>query len=129
MRPFQSTFRVRTAENPVVDAWYGARRWANSEDYQLGCISREDYQEKGAEYLREHLYSNRYFPTPVVYKPPSHSEVSSMMPDALTDTASAGTDSHMYITDIKTEIKEEPMDDEQFMTHSIETPDDASVMM
>uniref|UniRef100_A0A6I8MX87 Actin-related protein 5 n=2 Tax=Ornithorhynchus anatinus TaxID=9258 RepID=A0A6I8MX87_ORNAN len=63
MRPFQSSFQVHVASNPILDAWYGARDWAlehmNSEE---GWITRKDYEEKGGEYLREHAASNVHVP-------------------------------------------------------------------
>ncbi|XP_053099437.1 actin-related protein 5 [Hemicordylus capensis] len=63
IRPFQSSFQVHLASNPVLDAWYGARDWAleymNREE---GWITRKDYEEKGGEYLKEHCTSNIYVP-------------------------------------------------------------------
>ncbi|XP_043946314.1 actin-related protein 5 [Protopterus annectens] len=59
MRPFQSYFKIKMAAIPALDAWYGARDWAlefmNQEE---GWITRQDYEEKGGEYLREHKASN-----------------------------------------------------------------------
>ena len=65
MRPFQSTFNVRTAANPLMDSWYGACKWALSPTFDSHCITKADYEEKGGEYLKESCISNRYFPTPV----------------------------------------------------------------
>ncbi|XP_075757454.1 actin-related protein 5 isoform X2 [Pelodiscus sinensis] len=63
MRPFQSSFQVHFASSPILDAWYGARDWAleyvNREE---GWITRNDYEEKGGEYLKEHCASNVYVP-------------------------------------------------------------------
>lgn len=64
IRPFQSKFKVITASNPVMDAWYGARKWARSSALSIYSITKADYEEKGAEYLKEHCASNRYFPSP-----------------------------------------------------------------
>ncbi|VCW69938.1 unnamed protein product, partial [Gulo gulo] len=63
MRPFQSTFKVRLASNPVLDAWYGARDWAldHLDDDEV-WITRKEYEEKGGEYLKEHCASNIYVP-------------------------------------------------------------------
>lgn len=67
MRPFQSEFNVYRAQNPVMDAWYGARNWAQSQDmFEKYSVSKKEYEEKGGEYLIEHCVSNQYFPTPVV---------------------------------------------------------------
>jgi len=62
MRPAGSTFHVGRAANPNLDSWRGASRWAGSS--QAVFLSRELYQEAGEGYLAEHIFSNRYFPTP-----------------------------------------------------------------
>ena len=66
MRPFQSTFAVKLAKDPSLDAWNGARKFAttvgNLQNYQ---ITRDDYNEKGGEYIKEYYASNAYFPTPI----------------------------------------------------------------
>lgn len=65
IRPFQSTFRVFKAANPILDAWNGARKWARSlSSLQTVSVTRQEYEEKGGDYLREHFASNRYVPTP-----------------------------------------------------------------
>ncbi|XP_064458262.1 actin-related protein 5-like isoform X2 [Ornithodoros turicata] len=67
MRPFQSTFSVSVAKNPVGDSWRGARRMALQRDYlNKFAIQRCDYEEKGPDYLREHPCSNAYTPAPPV---------------------------------------------------------------
>ncbi|XP_029468681.1 actin-related protein 5 [Rhinatrema bivittatum] len=63
MRPFQSTFQVNLASNPIMDAWYGARDWALEHmNREEGWVTRKDYEEKGGEYLKEHCTSNPYIP-------------------------------------------------------------------
>ena len=64
MCPFQSSFRVRVASNPVLDAWCGARKWAMQPDFEEFAISKEEYEEHGGERLKEHFVTNRYFQTP-----------------------------------------------------------------
>ncbi|XP_063386419.1 actin-related protein 5 [Cydia fagiglandana] len=68
MRPFQSTHKVVTAKNASLDAWYGARDFAGSNEFENWCVSKEDYYELGGEYLKEHHASNKYFksPAPIV---------------------------------------------------------------
>ncbi|XP_063537225.1 actin-related protein 5 [Cydia strobilella] len=68
MRPFQSTHKVVTARNASLDAWYGARDFAGSNEFENWCVSKEDYYELGGEYLKEHHASNKYFksPAPIV---------------------------------------------------------------
>ncbi|KAM6982193.1 actin-related protein 5 [Tautogolabrus adspersus] len=68
MRPFQSNFKVTMASRPALDAWYGARDWAienlprQGGESSEGWISRQDYEEKGGEYLSEHCASNAFIP-------------------------------------------------------------------
>ncbi|KAJ0174633.1 hypothetical protein K1T71_009741 [Dendrolimus kikuchii] len=64
MRPFKSTHKVVMARNPSLDAWYGARDFAGSNEFENWCISKEDYYEMGGEYLKEHYASNKYFKSP-----------------------------------------------------------------
>ncbi|KAJ9575058.1 hypothetical protein L9F63_007793 [Diploptera punctata] len=64
MRPFKSTFNVTIAANPVLDAWYGAREFANSPDLDQFLVTRSDYEEKGGDYLKEFRSSNKYYPSP-----------------------------------------------------------------
>ncbi|XP_063365543.1 actin-related protein 5 [Cydia amplana] len=68
MRPFQSTHKVVTAKNASLDAWYGARDFAGSNEFENWCVSKEDYYELGGEYLKEHHSSNKYYksPAPIV---------------------------------------------------------------
>lgn len=65
IRPFQSSFKVTVANQPILDAWKGANIWANhDENLKKFSVSKQDYEEKGSEYLFEHIASNQYFPTP-----------------------------------------------------------------
>ncbi|KAK6979828.1 actin-related protein 5 [Biomphalaria glabrata] len=66
IRPFQSTYNIFKAGNPSLDAWNGARKFALSPFLASSSITRKDYEEMGDGYLREHVASNRYFPTPIV---------------------------------------------------------------
>ncbi|XP_048874076.1 actin-related protein 5 [Brienomyrus brachyistius] len=63
MRPFQSHFQVNMASNPSLDAWCGAREWTQQNPLGgSGWITRQDYEEKGGEYLSEHSASNVFLP-------------------------------------------------------------------
>lgn len=64
MRPFQTPHKVYIAESPTLDAWLGARDFAQQEDFHQFTTTKADYMEKGGEYLKEHSASNFYFPTP-----------------------------------------------------------------
>ncbi|XP_075950305.1 actin-related protein 5 [Anarhichas minor] len=77
MRPFQSHFKVRMASRPALDAWYGARDWAlqhlpSAEGGAAeGWISRQEYEEKGGEYLSEHCASNVFVPMKIAKPVPA----------------------------------------------------------
>uniref|UniRef100_A0A667XGD3 Actin-related protein 5 n=1 Tax=Myripristis murdjan TaxID=586833 RepID=A0A667XGD3_9TELE len=77
MRPFQSHFQVSMASRPALDAWYGARDWAlqhlpaGGGGGTEGWISRQDYEEKGGEYLSEHCASNVFIPMKIAKPTPS----------------------------------------------------------
>lgn len=66
MRPFESTFATKLAKDPSLDAWNGARKFATTgNNLQNNQITREDYLEKGGEYIKEYYASNAFFPTPI----------------------------------------------------------------
>lgn len=65
IRPFQSKFHIRVSEEPSLSAWIGARECACQSNFKKDCvISKEDYTEKGGEYLKEHKSSNVYHASP-----------------------------------------------------------------
>ena len=66
VRPFQSTFNVTRAADPVLDSWYGARKMAMSPSFKQNFITKDMYMEMGGEYIKEHCASNIYYPTPAV---------------------------------------------------------------
>ncbi|KXT10889.1 hypothetical protein AC579_9864 [Pseudocercospora musae] len=49
---------VRRAKDPILDAWKGAAKWASSAESRRSFVSREEWQEKGGEYIREHNLGN-----------------------------------------------------------------------
>jgi len=59
---------VWKAEDPSLDAWRGAALFAEKggELFDKACISKADYQEKGADYLRESMFSNWFVERPEV---------------------------------------------------------------
>ncbi|KAJ3030145.1 Nuclear actin-protein involved in chromatin remodeling [Rhizophlyctis rosea] len=60
IRPFGSVIRVRQAQNPILDAWKGAAKWAVEDEsaFRKAVVTREMYEEFGHEYLVEHPMSN-----------------------------------------------------------------------
>ncbi|XP_034445404.1 actin-related protein 5 [Hippoglossus hippoglossus] len=82
MRPFQSQFKVTMASQPALGAWYGARDWALEHPPGAGAaegwISRQEYEEKGGEYLSEHCASNVFVPMKIVKPLPARPAEPSM---------------------------------------------------
>ncbi|XP_042378950.1 actin-related protein 5-like isoform X1 [Zingiber officinale] len=54
LRPYLSPLKVVRASDPVLDAWRGASRYANSPHFTLQTISIQDYYEKGESLLRQY---------------------------------------------------------------------------
>lgn len=50
--PADAPLATRRAKDPLLDAWRGAARWAGGSTWKAAAISREEYLEKGAEYLK-----------------------------------------------------------------------------
>nr|XP_042906536.1 actin-related protein 5 isoform X2 [Parasteatoda tepidariorum] len=65
IRPFKSNFTVQLADDVMLDAWKGAKKWATSNDnLKKFSITRQEYEEKGGDYLKEHTCSNHYVNLP-----------------------------------------------------------------
>ncbi|OAQ63148.1 chromatin remodeling complex subunit [Pochonia chlamydosporia 170] len=58
--PADSELKVRRAQDALLDAWKGAAGWAGTPAWKAATISREEYQEKGPEYIKEHDMGNSY---------------------------------------------------------------------
>ncbi|KAJ5691824.1 hypothetical protein N7462_001247 [Penicillium macrosclerotiorum] len=56
--PMDAALNVRQAADPVFDAWKGAAQWAGSADLGRCSVSRDEYLEKGSEYIKEHDLGN-----------------------------------------------------------------------
>eukprot|EP01083_Nonionella_stella_P141693 437056_1 len=63
IRPVDSEIRIRPAADPLLDAWRGARKFANTPQFLEMSVSRAEYLENGGEYIKEHRFSNRLIPT------------------------------------------------------------------
>lgn len=50
--PVESVLSVRRATDPLLDAWRGAAQWAREPDYEQSAVTREEYLEKGSEYMK-----------------------------------------------------------------------------
>ncbi|KAF2167151.1 hypothetical protein M409DRAFT_36633 [Zasmidium cellare ATCC 36951] len=49
---------VRRAKDPLLDAWKGAASWAGERESRQAFVTREEFAEKGGEYIREHNMGN-----------------------------------------------------------------------
>ena len=50
--------KIRVADDPVQDAWHGARCFTNDDVQLKNFMTIEEYNEYGAEYYKENLCSN-----------------------------------------------------------------------
>lgn len=58
MRPFKSSFHVSAAGDPLLDAWRGGGLWAESPPNLDAFVTRDEYMEKGVEFMKQHSASN-----------------------------------------------------------------------
>ncbi|KAH0564365.1 actin-related protein 5 [Cotesia glomerata] len=64
IRPFKSDFKISIAKNPSLDSWYGARDFGINDNLPEFLVTRQEYDEKGGEYFKEHSASNIYTKSP-----------------------------------------------------------------
>lgn len=63
--PAGSPLHVRRAQDALLDAWKGAAAWAGSPAWKAARITRQEYQEKGPEYIKACFFCGRsYFVPP-----------------------------------------------------------------
>ncbi|KAH7386176.1 hypothetical protein BKA64DRAFT_135419 [Cadophora sp. MPI-SDFR-AT-0126] len=58
--PAEAPLNVRRAKDSVMDSWKGAAKWAGGEKWKTAAVTRDEYLEKGAEYMKEHDLGNAY---------------------------------------------------------------------
>ena len=59
--PVEAQLSVRTARDARLDAWKGAARWASERDEVVKAwVSREEYEEMGPDYIKEHDLGNAF---------------------------------------------------------------------
>ncbi|KAL8917718.1 MAG: hypothetical protein Q9208_007770 [Pyrenodesmia sp. 3 TL-2023] len=56
--PVEATINVQKANDPILDAWRGAAQWAVTSEASQSFVTKEEYQEKGPEYMKEHNLGN-----------------------------------------------------------------------
>ncbi|KAF8862563.1 actin-like ATPase domain-containing protein [Acephala macrosclerotiorum] len=58
--PADAPLAIRRAKDGILDPWKGAAKWAGSSAWKTAAVTREEYLEKGAEYMKEHDLGNAY---------------------------------------------------------------------
>ncbi|KAL8720408.1 MAG: hypothetical protein Q9225_002728 [Loekoesia sp. 1 TL-2023] len=56
--PVEAPINVQRANDPILDAWRGAAQWASAPKSSQCFVTKEEYQEKGSEYMKEHNLGN-----------------------------------------------------------------------
>lgn len=56
--PTGAPLYVRKASDPILDAWHGMRKWAQSGANRDSYVTRKEYEEYGPEYIKEHNLGN-----------------------------------------------------------------------
>lgn len=55
--------RVSEAKDAALDAWRGAAKWARQDKtFSSNLMTRQEWEECGHEWLKEHRFANRYYP-------------------------------------------------------------------
>lgn len=50
--PIDIQLRMRKANDPLLDAWKGAAQWSKDPTFKNNLVTKEEYYEKGAEYIK-----------------------------------------------------------------------------
>ncbi|KAJ4300394.1 Nuclear actin-protein involved in chromatin remodeling [Collariella sp. IMI 366227] len=58
--PAGAPLTIRRAGDAVLDAWKGAAGWAGTDEARRAMVTREEYLEKGGEYIKEHDLGNAF---------------------------------------------------------------------
>lgn len=58
--PVGSPLKVRKAADPSNDSWRGMAQWATTPEFSKASVSKQEYEEMGSEYMKEHGYGNSY---------------------------------------------------------------------
>lgn len=56
--PVNTKIKVKRANDPVLDAWKGAAMFAQDKSKQQYFVTRKEYEEYGADYMKEHGLGN-----------------------------------------------------------------------
>ncbi|KAK4126244.1 ARP5-like protein [Parathielavia appendiculata] len=58
--PAGAPLAIRRAGDAVLDAWKGAAGWAGTEEARRTRVTREEWLEKGGDYIKEHDFGNAF---------------------------------------------------------------------
>ena len=58
--PVDVRLGLRRAKDPILDAWKGAAKWASTSESKSAFVSKEEWLEKGGDYIHEHNLGNVY---------------------------------------------------------------------
>jgi actin-related protein 5 len=58
--PADAAMSVRRARDPILDAWRGAAAWSRTPAGRQGFVTKEEWMEKGGEYILEHNLGNAF---------------------------------------------------------------------
>jgi actin-related protein 5 len=50
--PVEYELGIRRAKDAVLDPWKGAAKWASGSSWKAAMVTRQEYQEKGSEYMK-----------------------------------------------------------------------------
>lgn len=80
MRPLETNINVQLSDSPILDAWFGAKEFANKQNFHEYLLTPEMYAEMGGDYFIENSCSNMYCPLPeAVQEPEGLSELHTEM--------------------------------------------------
>lgn len=68
IRPFQTTHKITVANDPILDTWYGMKKFSNENRLETVSVTKQSYHELGGEYVKDHFAGNEY------HYPPSRPE-------------------------------------------------------
>jgi actin-related protein 5 len=54
--PIDAQLKLRRASDPIYDAWKGAAKWASGSELATSSLSRQEYLEKGSDYITVCVY-------------------------------------------------------------------------
>lgn len=55
--PIDAAMHLRQATDPLLDAWRGAAQWSNEPTFRQALVTRQDYDEKGSDYMKVSLHN------------------------------------------------------------------------